>query len=121
MTLSNFAKKKYVEGGLTPERIFVRPNFLTDDPGIGKERQSYALFVGRLSHEKGIHVLLDAWRNFPNVPLKIAGDGPLKSWIEEYISRNNLNNVEVLGKISQDEVFKTIKKFLVPYYAFNLV
>ncbi len=74
-----FARAKFIEGGLPAERIAVKPNFVGDDPGLGSGRGGYALFVGRLSEEKGIQTLADAWRGLPGIPLKIAGDGPMNS------------------------------------------
>jgi glycosyltransferase involved in cell wall biosynthesis len=40
-----------------------------------------ALYVGRLSEEKGLQTLLEAWKDF-DYPLKIIGAGPLSGQIE---------------------------------------
>ena len=44
-------------GGLPGDRIVVKPNFVSPDPGTGEGRGGYALFAGRLSEEKGIGTL----------------------------------------------------------------
>ena len=82
IALSNFAREKFIAGGLPADRIFVKPNFVSPDPVIGSGSGNYALFAGRLSPEKGIETLSAAWRSLPGIPLKIAGDGPLNntSW-----------------------------------------
>ena len=52
-TLTQFAKQKFVEGGLPANRIAVKPNFVHPDPGIGEGRGGYAAFVGRCRRKKG--------------------------------------------------------------------
>ena len=84
IALSEFARRKFIDGGLPADRIVVKPNFVIPDPGSGsdKGRGGYALFVGRLAKEKGIRTLIDAWRSLQDIPLQVAGDGPLNqaSW-----------------------------------------
>lgn len=78
IVLTEFARQKFSEGGLPLELMVVKPNFLLSDPGIGPGDGGYALFVGRLSVEKGVETLLSAWRLLPCAPLlKIVGDGPM--------------------------------------------
>ena len=79
ITLTEFARQKFIEGGLPADRLLVKPNTLRDDPGQGDHRGGFGLFVGRLSNEKGLDVLLDAWRQLRE-PLKllIVGSGPLE-------------------------------------------
>jgi glycosyltransferase involved in cell wall biosynthesis len=73
---SEFARRKFIEGGLPARRIAVKSNFVSPDPGMGAGG-SYALFVGRLSAEKGVSVMASAWRELADIPLVVAGDGPL--------------------------------------------
>ena len=76
--LTEFARQRFVRGGLPAEKIVVKPNFVHPDPGAGGGDGEYVLFVGRLSEEKGVDTLLKAWkRPRVRVPLKIVGDGPL--------------------------------------------
>ena len=78
ITLTHFARRKFVDAGLPPEKIVVKPNFLQEDPGRGPCDGAYALFVGRLAQEKGVAVMLEAWKRLgPRMTLKIVGDGPL--------------------------------------------
>ncbi len=75
VALTEFARQKFVQGGLPAEKIVVKPNFIEPDPGSGEGRGHYALFVGRLSQEKGVDTLLAAWEQLgEKVPLKIVGD-----------------------------------------------
>jgi len=80
IALTDFARDKFVAGGLPADRVFVKPNFVSPDPGIGSRDGGYFLFVGRLSAEKGIDTLLSAWRQSglaAVAQLRIIGDGPL--------------------------------------------
>ena len=78
IALTEFARSRFIAGGLPAERIVVKPNFVHPDPGLGDASGNFALFVGRLVPEKGIRTLIDAWQRIgPNFPLRIVGDGPL--------------------------------------------
>ena len=79
IALSRFARAKFVEGGFPESRVVVKPNFVDPDPGPGDGNGNYALFAGRLSQEKGICVLAEAWRQLPHIPLLVAGDGPMNT------------------------------------------
>ncbi|MGA2253873.1 MAG: glycosyltransferase family 4 protein [Thermoguttaceae bacterium] len=76
-TPSEFTRQKYIEGGLPADRIAVKPNFVSVDPGLGTGSGGFGVFVGRLSPEKGLDSVLKAWpRLGGRLPLKIVGDGP---------------------------------------------
>ena len=77
IALTKFSRQTFVDAGFPGDRIVVKPNFVYPDPGAGTGAGGYALFVGRLSAEKGLHTLLRAWRELHvDLPLKIVGDGP---------------------------------------------
>jgi glycosyltransferase involved in cell wall biosynthesis len=65
-----------VRAGLPAERIRVIPHGVKLSNGLRANRE-FALYAGRLAAEKGIRTLIDASRRAPEVPLVIAGDGPL--------------------------------------------
>lgn len=102
---TQFARDKSIEGGIAPQKIVVKPNFVHPDPGIGNGQGGYALFVGRLSQEKGLDTLLQAWDSLQEkVPLKIVGEGPLVSQVTETTAR--LADVEWLGTRTLAEVYE---------------
>lgn len=75
---SEFVKRKFVENGFPEKRVLVKPHVVYPDRGIGNGSGGYALFVGRLSAEKGLQTLLAAWRQLRgDIPLLVVGDGPL--------------------------------------------
>lgn len=76
ITLSGF-QKSILSQVLPPGKLLIKPNFLHPDPGQGKGDGRFALFVGRISEEKGVGPLVDAWiRRSTDIQLKIVGDGP---------------------------------------------
>lgn len=110
VALTNFAREKFIEGGLPPAAIDVKPNFLDVDPGERESAGSYMLYVGRLSREKGVDVLLKAWEKLRSeVRLVILGDGPLRSQLEIEASSRNLANVTFAGWRDRSAVFAALR------------
>ena len=109
VAVSEFVKGMYIRGGLPEERIVVKPNFLEHDPGIGCGGGGYILYVGRLSQEKGIEILLNGWRNVNNgLVLKIIGDGPLRTLVERFAAKDS--SIEFNGICSKSEVLSMMKE-----------
>ena len=105
IAMSEFARAKFLAGGLPPERIIVKPNFLKEDPGVGRHSGGYALYVGRLSPEKGIEFLVRAWKRLgPVVPLRVIGNGPL-----ETLAADSPPNIEWLGWQPHDRVLAAMR------------
>jgi glycosyltransferase involved in cell wall biosynthesis len=89
IALSEFSRRKFIAGGLPADKIALKPNFLPVDPGPGRGAGGYAIYVGRLSPEKGVTTLLEAWaRVDAPIPLKIVGDGPLTPQVREAAARD---------------------------------
>ncbi len=88
-TPSHFARRKFIEAGFPADKIAMKPNFIDPDPGPGDGPTAGALFVGRLSPEKGLETLLTAWRDLgARLPLTIVGDGPMRSIVEQEAAAN---------------------------------
>ncbi len=102
---SMFSLRKHAEHGIPRDRLLHIPNF-ADAAGQSREGRlaaksrwengRYALFVGRLSGEKGISTLLAAAKN-PEVPVRIAGDGPLTAELQSFARNNGMNHVTFEG------------------------
>lgn len=75
VALNEFCRNKFIEGGLPASHVVIKPNFV-EDAGEGEACRSGGLFVGRLSHDKGVHVLLEALRQ-NCAPVQIIGTGDL--------------------------------------------
>jgi len=108
ITLTEFSKQKFVHAGFPSNKISVKSNFTSHETGnfeliVNNELQ--ALFVGRLSHEKGVATLLSAWGKI-SLPLHIVGDGPLYAKAQN----SGLNTVVVFGRLTSDEVSLKMSK-----------
>ena len=105
IALSEFALRKFIQGGLPPEQVVIKPNFVDPDPGIGVGGGGFALFVGRLSEGKGVETLLAAWPRLGKpVPLKIIGDGDLAPLVRRAVA--SAPQIEWLGRRPSGDVYE---------------
>jgi glycosyltransferase involved in cell wall biosynthesis len=98
---SDFLRRKLVAAGLPAERVVVKPNAVPD-PGAPRADGSGALFAGRLSGEKGLHLLLDAWWAMRGAPLTIVGTGPEETALRRAAAR--IPGVRFTGRLAPDAV-----------------
>jgi glycosyltransferase involved in cell wall biosynthesis len=103
--LNRFMAGRLCDAGVPESRIVIKPNFAKPPSIESAGDRGYALFAGRLSREKGLGVLLDAWRELSPWPLKIAGDGPLKATLAARIAEENLP-IELLGMQSREALWR---------------
>jgi len=96
ITPSEYLRDKLVEGGYPPGRVVAIPNFVdpaeftaSDQPG------RHMLYLGRLSHEKGVETLIEAAAG-SDLRVLIAGDGPQRAALEQQAARLRAP-VEFLG------------------------
>ena len=85
--LTEFFRIKMREVGVPESKLFVRPNFVRA-PALSADEKTangYALFMGRLSPEKGCWTLIHAFEKLPAVQLKIVGTGPMEEELRNYI------------------------------------
>ena len=107
IALTEFGRQKAVAGGLPSEKLHVKPNFMTDplNGGTLTTPKQGAIYVGRLSPEKGVLGLLEAWR-YIDYPLTIVGDGPQMPAARKAGGRQ----VKFLGNRSHDDVLRLIEQ-----------
>jgi len=98
---SRFAREKLRAAGLPDERVMVKPNPVLD-PGEPRFGGRGAVFVGRLSKEKGAELLLRAWRGMGEEPLRILGTGPDEARLRS--RARDLPQVELPGRLPPDAV-----------------
>jgi glycosyltransferase involved in cell wall biosynthesis len=107
--LTEFARDKFIQGGLAADKMVIKPNFVHPDTGPGDGSGDYVIFVGRLSSEKGIDTLLSAWQQLPgNTKLKIVGDGPMAGRVSQ--AMNDDPRIEWVGRRTKEEVDRLIHK-----------
>jgi glycosyltransferase involved in cell wall biosynthesis len=116
IAVTNFSRRKMIEAGLPEDQVVVKPNFVYPDPGEGSGPRDYALFVGRLSPEKRVNVLLTAWSKLPQpIPLLILGGGPEREALEAQARRDGLTHVRFFGQVPRAETIAAMRaaRFLV--------
>ncbi|MFA5410655.1 MAG: glycosyltransferase family 4 protein [Candidatus Omnitrophota bacterium] len=107
---SRFHKDKIREMGFKGKIIYLS-NFINlkeYTPSYSSQEKS-VVYLGRLSREKGLGVLLEAMKGI-GAKLKIIGDGPLKKILFEKTRLENQKNVEFLGYKTLEELKKEIEK-----------
>jgi glycosyltransferase involved in cell wall biosynthesis len=103
--LTEHNRRKFISGGLPAEKIMVKPNF-AEDMGFRSKKEDFVLFLGRLSAEKGIRTLMDAWSQLEGIPLRLAGDGPLTS--EGDVQRRR-SDIVFLGQVPNAQALELMK------------
>lgn len=107
IALTEFSRLKYIEAGWPEHKVVVKPNFIEDpfdNLEVVDKSGGYALYLGRLSEEKGIDILFDAWDSC-KLPLKVIGDGPLKNMVSQHPN----SATEYLGLKDKPEVLKLVQ------------
>jgi glycosyltransferase involved in cell wall biosynthesis len=114
ITATEFYRGKYIAGGLPADKIAVKPHFVVPEPTPKESFGDYALYIGRLTAEKGVPTLLRAWRGLDQIPLKVRGEGLLYDEVCRF-SDSRPFTVHLLPRISRDELTSVLKgsRFLV--------
>ena len=114
-TIENILRKIKVRGRFEIVPIGISDIFYPGKSTFSLQDKIVLGYVGRISREKGLDVLLDIFlqlkAKFDNVYLLIVGDGPLRNIF------NNRENVKVTGFISHKdaaECFRAMDIFVLP-------
>lgn len=108
ITLTEFTKKEFSLNGLPINKLIIKPNFLNsiDSKIIPIIKKNRAIYASRISKEKGILTLINAFRNI-NIELDVLGDGTMLNKIK----KKNLNNrIKFYGSLERNETSKFINK-----------
>lgn len=90
------------------ENIFVKPNFVQRPSVKSSLKKEQYLYIGRLERLKGIHVLLEAWREIPEKKLLICGSGPEEEWARAYVEKHCMNQVVLMGQCQREKVLQLL-------------
>lgn len=104
--VSNAQRKILVESGVPPQRLVVKHHFVADPGRCRVGSGQHVLYLGRMTEDKGIRLLLAAWEALAadggvGVPLVLAGDGPLREEVRRWAA--NRRDVRYLGLQSTTE------------------
>lgn len=106
IAISDYVAEVLRADGLPGDKISVKPNFVALDnskPVVPMSERGYLLYVGRISAEKGIDILLDAYAKLETAPpLYVVGAGDIPSGLPE--------GVKVLGKKPLAEVYDLMSR-----------
>jgi glycosyltransferase involved in cell wall biosynthesis len=123
IALSGSSLKRFIAGGIPADRIFVKPNFMwrAESHVAPPQHSRDFVYAGRLSEEKGVRVLLDAWSkvvtdriagetsSLPDGRLIIAGEGPLLEELQQFTMAKGLGaSVEFMGHLPHDRLRQVI-------------
>jgi glycosyltransferase involved in cell wall biosynthesis len=116
IALTEFAADLFVNAGLPREKIRIKGNFSTRSEKTVRDASARKgfVFVGRLSREKGVNCLIDAWERC-DLPLTIIGGGPLEDQVKSLCQRNK--NVTYIGPQGRGTVLEAVadaKALLLP-------
>lgn len=103
IALTEFCRRKFIEGGLPADRITVKPNFV-DHAAMNVNDRHGLLYVGRLSKEKGLSTLAQAMGLLPRVPVRIVGEG------NEAGSLSAIPGVTLLGALEKPYIVREMCK-----------
>ncbi len=99
ITPSAFYHQKFQAFGVEAERLVHIPNFLDQEaPSVtpGADSQGYYLYFGRLSEEKGVQTMIQAFAQL-GYPLYIVGTGPMQEALARYVDAHHLSNIRFWG------------------------
>jgi glycosyltransferase involved in cell wall biosynthesis len=107
---SEFVRDELAKWGFLPRRVVVIPNFVYPQPGADPTPGHFGVFIGRLSSEKGLGVLLEALHMAGDPPFRVVGDGPLRTALRMEAAEIGLKNTEFLGQLPRDRVDEVLRE-----------
>ena len=105
IAISRRQRELLIRTGIPEDKIRVIPHFIRQNPApaAGQPRRD-VLYAGRLTQEKGVLQLVQAWELLspPGRILYLMGDGPLRGELERYISSRHLESIRLTGFIPHE-------------------
>jgi len=102
IALTDFNREKLIQFGIPSGKIFRKPVFVDNVADSARQAGDFALYIGRLSREKGLETLIPAFSHLDFIPLKIAGDGPSRTYVEKYSKK--YPHIQYLGFQERNEI-----------------
>jgi glycosyltransferase involved in cell wall biosynthesis len=83
IVLNQMCREIFIRGGLPPDKLCIKPNFVEAAGVPGDHMRHGGLFIGRLAVEKGVLTLAQAIRQKPVTRITVCGSGPLQAIVEQ--------------------------------------
>ena len=112
ITPSEFLRKKLIDNGFPAEKIVCIPTFTASKSSVGEPQLgTYGLYFGRVTEEKGVETVVQAYEKMPDKQLKIMGDDTTEEGerLKAYVKQKGLTNIEFLGFKGGTELEEVIK------------
>lgn len=107
---SEFMKERMIRSGYPSDMVTVRVHHLNLDRfAPSASPADYAVYMGRLSPEKGVWTLVKACAGIPRHSLEIIGEGPLQEDLETFIETGGLTHITLHGFIDSDRRFDILR------------
>ena len=128
IALTQFQRDFFVRRGLLRgERLHVRANFMPGSPRAmhWDERESKVVYVGRMSDDKGVDVLIAAWKLWGAAapPLVLVGEGPRRKALQRVVKKQiQSGKISFTGNLSApatQAVLRAARMIIVPSRAFE--
>ncbi len=106
IAISESQKRRHEQMGIPAEKIHVLPHFLSVEEEVPRSGHGNdVLFLGRLTEEKGLMLLLRSWKrmNVQNRTLHIAGTGPMEQKLKKYCESHGVQGVKFHGFVDKNE------------------
>lgn len=108
---SVFLKQKVKEMGFHRNIVYLA-NFIDLDEfqAMTSWEEESMIYFGRLSKEKGLLTLVDAFKRIPRIVLKIIGEGPLTPILREKLEHERITNVRLIPHKDKKDLHHEIKR-----------
>ena len=106
---SEFCRSVLTASLLPPAKVSLKPHFMGGVFPPRHGRGDYAIFVGRLSEEKGILPLLEVWRELQDIPLVVVGSGPLEAAARQLADRLPAGQIRFTGRLPHSGTLELIR------------
>ena len=110
IALNKFFAHKLSDAGVPESRVRICGNYVDTITNEPSSKGGYVLYLGRLSPEKGIETLLDAWSDVKDGRLIIAGTGPLEGVVRRRTAVQEDGRIEYVGFVSGPEKTRLIER-----------
>jgi glycosyltransferase involved in cell wall biosynthesis len=105
---SLFMKDRLLSWGVAPDRVSMVRNFVNDRESSEVPTNGPGVYIGRLSPEKGLDVLISALHRAGDPPFKVIGDGPIREDLERQVTNHGLRRISLLGRLNTDDVARSL-------------